>query len=354
MSPPIKPHHTLRSEEKKSRIDADLPAFQSALTRWFRKAGRDLPWRHTHDPYAILVSEIMLQQTQVATVIDYYRRWMARFPDPAALAHAAENDVLHAWQGLGYYSRARNLHKAAQALVRDHAGGFPRDVEAIRALPGVGRYTAAAVATFAFDAPTPPVDGNIARVLARLLDYREPVDSSAGLEYLWQTATRWQPGAEAGLYNEAMMELGALVCTPRSPACLVCPVREFCAATEPETLPVKKPRRKTVLLTEHCAWSVKEGRILLEQQTGSRWRGLWRLPLLPGAERGEPLLALEYPFTHHRITLEVFPAQFEGGEGDGGLENREWFPLAGLESVPMPSPHRKAVKRLLQKKGVQG
>ncbi len=351
MSPPIKSHRSLRSEEKKSSIDANLPAFQKALTAWFRKEGRDLPWRHTHDPYAILVSEIMLQQTQVTTVIDYYRRWLARFPNAAALAAAEESEVLHAWQGLGYYSRARNLHKAAQALVRDHGGSFPTDPEAIRTLPGVGRYTAAAVATFAFDAPTPPVDGNIARVLARLLDFREPVDATAGLEYLWRTATRWQPDREAGFYNEAMMELGALLCTPRAPACIICPVRRFCAAGEPESLPVKKPRRKTILLDEHCAWTIQDGRVLLEQQTGSRWRGLWRLPLLPSpAEVGAdtPLVTLDYPFTHHRITLKVFPARMSAGE------TRQWFAVADLGDVPMPAPHRRALKQLLHMTTIQG
>ncbi len=318
------------------------------MTAWFRAEGRDLPWRHTRDPYAILISEIMLQQTQVATVIGYYLRWLALFPDAAALAAATEADVLHAWQGLGYYSRARNLHKAARKIVADHGGVFPREPEQIRALPGVGRYTAGAVATFAFDQPTPPVDGNIARVLARLLDFREPVDSAAGLEHLWSVATRWQPQAEAGLYNEAMMELGALVCTPRAPACLTCPVRSFCAATAPESLPVKKPRPKTVRLTEHCGWVVHNGRVLLEQQTGKRWHGLWRLPLLAPAPAGAPLVTLDYPFTHHRITLEVFLASFPAPLP----ANHRWFALADLGSAPMPAPHRRALKALRALPGV--
>jgi A/G-specific adenine glycosylase len=347
MAAPIKPHRSPRSEEKKSLVDSNLPAFRSALTEWFQEEGRDLPWRHTHDPYAILVSEIMLQQTQVSTVIDYYRRWLTRFPDAASLAAAPESDVLHAWQGLGYYSRARNLHKAAQALVREHGGKFPTELDAIRALPGVGRYTAAAVATFAFDAPIPPVDGNIARVLARLLDFHEPVDSAVGLEHLWETATRWQPEREAGFYNEAMMELGALVCTPRTPACASCPVQLFCATTEPLSLPVKKPRRRTVLLDEHCAWSISKGRILLEQQTGTRWRGLWRLPLLPAAGEGTPLVTLDYPFTHHRITLRVFSSLLKPGGA------RQWFSLGDLDSVPMTAPHRRALKQLLRKTAIK-
>ncbi len=349
MAPPIKPQPGPRSEQKKRSArplaaGENLPAFRAALTGWFRRHGRDLPWRHTRDPYAILVSEIMLQQTQVAAVIGYYRRWLERFPTAAALAAAPESEVLHAWQGLGYYSRARNLHKAAQKLVGELGGCFPTEPEAIRALPGVGRYTAAAVATFAFDAPTPPVDGNITRVLARLLDFRDPVDTRATLEHLWQTATRWQPRKNAGFFNEAMMELGALVCTPRSPSCPECPVRSFCAGAEhdPAALPVKKPRPKTVLLNEHCGWSFCENRLLLQQQTGSRWRGLWRLPLLAGAGEGTPLLTLEYPFTHHRITLRVFPTEPEEGP------SRQWFSVAELGRIPMPAPHRRALKQLLR------
>lgn len=310
--------------------------------------GRDLPWRTfpPRDPYSVLVSEIMLQQTQVATVIDYYERWMLRFPDAVALAAAPENDVLHAWQGLGYYSRARNLHAAAQCIAQRHGGVFPRDEEQIRALPGVGPYTAAAVATFAFDEPTPPVDANIIRVTARLLDYRKPTDTAAGLGSIREAAQQWQPGVEeggAGIFNEALMELGALVCTPRSPRCSVCPVRIFCKAEAPETLPVKKPRPKQVELDEHCGWIVNDERVLLEQQTGKRWRGLWRLPLLTEPHSGIPLAALTYPFTHHRVRLAVFP-------GTAPLfleENQRWFAFAELETVPMPAPHRRALKKLL-------
>jgi len=338
---PIKPDSSPRSEKKTPQ--GRLPAFRAALTEWFRRHGRDLPWRRTRDPYAILVSEMMLQQTQVATVIDYYRRWLERFPDVATLAAAPEADVLHAWQGLGYYSRARNLHAAARRIVAE-GGGFPHEHDGILALPGVGRYTAGAVATFAFDAPTPPVDGNIVRVLSRLLDFREPVDAAAGLDHLWETARRWQPERAAGQYNEAMMELGALICTPRAPACLVCPVRAYCAAETPERLPVKKPRAATVALEEACGWIVRDGvEVLLEKQTGKRWHGLWRLPLLRGTP-GKELLSLVYPFTNHRVTLRVFPAAYEEAALPG---QSEWFPLAGHAAIPMSAPHRRALERLV-------
>lgn len=288
----------------------------------------------------------MLQQTQVATVIDYYRRWMQRFPTLAALAAAPEADVLHAWQGLGYYSRARNLQAAARAIIERHGGVFPMDLETLQALPGVGPYTAAAVATFAFDAPTPPVDGNLARVTARLLDYAKPVDTAAGLAAIHEALDELQPTHEdggAGMLNEAIMELGALVCTPKSPRCTACPVRLFCRAADPEALPVRKPRPKLVEMDEHCAWILREGQVLLEQQTGRRWRGMWRLPLLTEPHTGIPLATLRYPFTHHRVNLAVFPGTIPLFLAPA----QRWFALDELDAIAMTAPHRKMLKRLL-------
>jgi A/G-specific adenine glycosylase len=319
-----------------------------ALTSWFGRAARDLPWRRTRDPYAIFVSELMLQQTQVATVIPYYERWLARFPDFAALAGAEESEVLAHWQGLGYYSRARNLHQAARHVVAQHAGAMPRDAAAIRALPGVGRYTAGAVASFAFDLPEPLVDANVARVLARLLDLREPVDSPSGQRALWEAAGVLVPRRGAGEFNAALMELGAILCVTRQPQCLLCPIRAHCRAFAAGTagdLPIKKARRKTVSLAESCAWTVGEGRILLEQQTGTRWRGLWKLPLLSVPPAGEPLLMLDYPFTHHRVTLSVFAQPAPGVM----RENLAWHACRELAEVPLTSPHRRAIERLLGK-----
>ena len=326
-------------------VDRELPRFRAVLTEWFRAQGRDLPWRHTRDPYTILVSEIMLQQTQVATVVPYFERWMARFPDVRTLAAAQEQEVLHAWQGLGYYSRARNLHKAAQQIVAEYSGAFPREQEQIRALPGVGRYTAGAVASFAFDDPSPPVDGNIVRVIARLINWWEPVDGGPGLEHIWETAVRWQPEISAGVFNESLMELGALICTPRAPACLICPVNKFCCAQQPELLPVKKPRPKTIRMVEECGWVVRGGEVLLEQQTGTRWRGLWKLPPLTEPHAGVPLVGMTYPFTNHRVELSVY----HGSSPLIMAENQRWFSVKALESTPMPAPHRRALKRLLKK-----
>ena len=315
------------------------------MTDWFREQGRDLPWRRTRDPYAILVSEIMLQQTQVATVVPYFERWMARFPDVHVLSAAPEQEVLHAWQGLGYYSRARHLQKAAQQIVTEHSGAFPRQQDQILALPGVGRYTAGAVATFAFNEPTPPVDGNTMRVIARLINCWEPLDSAPGLELIWHVAERWQPEADAGVFNEALMELGALICTPRAPACLICPVNKFCSAQQPELLPIKKPRPKTIRMVEECGWIVNGGKVLLEQQMGTRWRGLWKLPSLTEPHAGVPLVGMSYPFTNHRVELSIY----HGSSPLIMAENQRWFFVEELETTPMPAPHRRALKRLLKK-----
>ncbi len=286
----------------------------------------------------------MLQQTQVVTVRDYYTRWLARFPDFTALAAASEDEVLHVWQGLGYYARARNLHRAAKQIATEHGGRLPDDLPAIAALPGVGRYTAGAVATFAFDRATPIIDANIARVLARLLNLSEPIDTKRGLEILWQTAEALLPARGGGrLHNSALMELGALLCTPRAPQCLICPVRDHCAAENPESLPRKKPRPKTVALAENCAWIVRDGQLLLEQQMGSRWRGLWKLPALATPPAGlHLLLAFDYPFTNHRVTLSVYASPAPAALAPA----QQWVPLSDIDTIALAAPHRRAIKRL--------
>lgn len=320
----------------------DPPLFRRQLLAWFRCHGRDLPWRRTHDPYAILVSEFMLQQTQVATVLPYYERWLARFPDFATLARADESQVLHAWQGLGYYARARNLHAAARAVMKKFDGTMPRRAEEIATLPGVGRYTAGAIASFAFDQAEPIVDANIARVLARLTNWQQPIDTAAGRTHLWETATKLLPKNRARLHNSALMELGALVCLPRRPDCERCPVRAFCAATDPSSLPRKKPKPRAVLLHEPHAFAVRRHRILLEQ-SHERWRGMWILPRLATSPKTAPLLQLDFPFTHHRVTLSVFAPTVRFAPND----KLHWFPLAELDTLPLPSPHRRALEQLL-------
>jgi A/G-specific adenine glycosylase len=323
----------------------DLRPFRRALLAWYRKNGRDLPWRHTRDPYAILVSELMLQQTQVATVIPYYRRWLERFPDFASLARATDSDVLHAWQGLGYYARARNLHAAAKLIIARHRGILPHHIDQIRALPGLGRYTTNAVATFAFDQSLPIAEANIARLLARVLDLQTPIDSAAGREQIWSFAFDLLPERDASTHNSALMDLGALICTARQPKCGICPVRNFCRATDPASLPQKRARPRTVELEETHGFVFRNGRILLEQSR-ARWRGMWILPPLEPLIETQPALHhSEFPFTHHRVRLSVFaqdvPARLHHSA-------RRWFPIEAVDSIPMPSPHRRALNAIIE------
>ena len=323
-------------------------AFRRSLLRWFRRHGRDLPWRRTGDPYAILVSEFMLQQTQVATVIPYYDEWLRRFPDFASLARASENDVLRAWQGLGYYVRARNLHATAKTVMDRHRGRLPRPVEQMQQLPGIGKYTAHAVATFAFNQPVPIVEANTARVLTRLFDFRESIDSVAGRKTLWQYAATLLPKSNARIYNSALTDLGALVCLPRKPKCGVCPVKKFCRAKNPETLPVRKSRLRPTRLVEKHVFMVRQGKIRLEQSS-RRWRGMWILPPLKvdcfkqsSFHRGAIYTSV-FPFTNHRVALKVY-AQDRSMTDDGV---QRWIRIDSLDSVPIPSPHRQALRYLL-------
>jgi A/G-specific adenine glycosylase len=319
------------------------PEFRRALLAWYRQHGRDLPWRHTRDPYAIVVSELMLQQTQVATVIPYYTAWLRRFPDFATLAAAPESDVLHAWQGLGYYARARNLHAAAKIVMTAHGGVFPSDVEAIRKLPGLGRYTANAVATFAFDQSVPILEANTARCLARLTNLQIRIDSSEGQAQLWELAGSIVPKRSAGMYNSALTDLGAMICISGQPRCGVCPVRSFCHAVEPATLPLKKTRTPVVRLIENHLFAVKDAKILLEQSS-DRWRGMWILPRVNPTLNGEHAIhSARFPFTHHQITLQVFA----GDPPELTTESQRYFTPDEIDSIPVPSPHRRALTQLL-------
>jgi A/G-specific adenine glycosylase len=338
------------------QIYGEITEFRSELTTWFGRHGRRLPWRATEDPYAILVSELMLQQTQVATVIGYYQRWFERFPTLRDLAVADESEVLHAWQGLGYYNRARNLHKCAKIIVAEWNESFPSAVEELLKLPGIGKYTAGAIASFAFNLPAPIVDANVERATSRLLNLQEPTDHPTGGRVLWDFASQYAQGPNPRLLNSALMELGATICLPRKPLCVICPVRSFCAATDPESLPKKRERQKVEKKTESHVLVLKDDQILLQQNLGKRWHGLWSLPpLLETNSKPDqrfdmnlPFLSLSYPITRFVVRLNVFLTDPPLTLAAGQL----WHRLELLDSVPMPSPHRRAVRTAAERLGV--
>lgn len=324
------------------------PALAEKLERWFTQNGRDYPWRRTTDPYAILVSEVMLQQTQITTVLSrgYYERWLQQFPDFPTLAAAAEQDILKAWEGLGYYRRARNLQKLAQVIVADHHGAMPQDHAAILALPGIGPYTAGAIASFAHDQAHPIVDGNVARVLSRLCNDPTPVDSKPGQQALWTRAQLLVEAAHSPrALNSALMELGQTICRTGRPDCIACPVKTNCLARTPAELPVKSRRIELTDLTEHVFLSMKNNGVLLEQETGNRRTGLWKLPALPPAEKQPPLLhKARYGITRYRVDLHVHlpPEQIQP------TASQHYIPLEELPSIPMPSPYRRALIAAIQ------
>jgi len=245
----------------------ELAAFRKKLLAWFRQFQRDLPWRRTRDPYGVWVSEIMLQQTRVAAVIPYYERFLERFPNLQELAAAPEEEVLRMWSGLGYYSRARNLQKAAQRIVADHGGEFPTRLEEMLELPGIGNYTAAAILSIAFGKKHAGLDGNVARVLTRLAAIRGDVHASQQWQELLECAEDYLDRKSPGDWNQAMMELGATLCAPKSPQCLLCPVAEFCEGRKlgiAELLPEKRKKRETVEIRLAAAvFADEEGRTLL-------------------------------------------------------------------------------------------
>lgn len=340
--------------------------FAARLIAWHRRHGRhDLPWQRTRDPYAIWLSEIMLQQTQVATVIPYYRRFIQRFPDIRTLAAAPLDAVLTEWSGLGYYSRARSLHRAAQAIVRERAGRFPDGFDAVRALPGVGRTTAAAICAFAYGERRAILDGNVKRVLTRHFGIRGYPGDKAVEAALWTTAESLLPRRDIATYTQALMDLGAAVCTRRKPSCMSCPLAAECVAYARDlvdTLPTPKPRkalpqRNTVMLVlEHA------GKVLLERRPESGiWGGLWCLPECAtddavaalcmrryGAEVCSvlPLSPLIHGFTHFRLTIDLKHLRVSRLQPRTAEPGHAWMPLEEAIAAAVPSPVRRILAAL--------
>ncbi len=312
-----------KGKNKDKHKDKDLEPFRRALLGWYQQHGRDLPWRQTRDPYPIWLSEIMLQQTRVAAVIDHYRMFLTRFPNAQALAAASEEAVLAAWSGLGYYRRARMMHQCARQIGEEHGGCFPRNSESLRRLPGIGRYTAAAIASIAFGEPVAVVDGNVERVLRRLIANKTIGNNTTGVDLttaqIWQHAQARLAENRPGDFNQAMMELGATVCLPREPRCAVCPVRKWCA-TQGEHPRTRQTSRQTSRGASRqrkkeiwCAleWRDRKGkhdgagsgqiRLVQRNKEASLMPGMWELPQWSGAPRVAPV-AVPWRTFRHSIT----------------------------------------------------
>lgn len=339
-------------KEFSGKAPDNLPEkFAATVAQWFRRVKEDFPWRGTSDPYAVLVSEMMLQQTQVGTVLagGYYEKWMMQFPDVGALAVADEEAVLKAWEGLGYYRRARNLKRTAEQVRDFHGGIFPDTVEELQKLPGVGRYTAGAVLSFAFGKPAPIVDANVARVFARLFDLREEIDSSQAQRQLWAWASDLVPVSEVREYNAGLMELGQKICTPSRPKCESCPVATWCACDQPENLPKKKIKRPVENLKESVFFARRQdGKFLVERETGARRTGLFRLPLTGEEATGWPvLLETKYCITRYRVTLTCFAAPDGFCPPVETDDDRIWCLPEEAELLPVATPYRKVLRKLL-------
>ncbi len=345
--------------------------FRRRLLAWFRRHARDLPWRRTNDPYAIWVSEIMLQQTQVATVIDYFQRFLEAFPTIADLAAADQQQVLRQWEGLGYYRRARQMHQAAQLIVQQHEGRFPRDMPSIVALPGIGRYTAGAILSIAWNVRAPILEANTIRLYSRLLAYRDDPTRGEGQRILWALAEHLLPRNHCGQFNQALMELGSEICTPRDPKCQQCPVGPLCptkAAGLQDQIPV--PNKKTIYepLLEAALVVRRNGRILLRRcGPDERWAGMWDFPrFVVRQQQGkafaseavrrvaemtgqqvqveEHLTTIKHGVTRYRITLVCHGARWIDGTTD--RDDLRWVTPDELAQVPLNVSSRK-ISRLM-------
>lgn len=349
------------------------------LLAWYAAHKRDLPWRDHPDPYAIWVSEIMLQQTRVETVRPYFERWIARFPDVTTLAAADEREVLQLWEGLGYYSRARNLHRAAREVVNHYGGELPPDPQALRRLPGIGDYTAGAIASMAFGLDEPAIDGNVLRVLARVFSVETPVDTPAGKREITALARAHLPAGRAGDFNQALMDLGARICLPVGPSCSACPLLGVCRAqseNRQDELPRKRPKKAVPHVVVTAAIIARAGRVLLAQRPAEGLLGgLWEFPggkLEPGEDLvtclqreireelgvevaiGGRLGTYRHAYTHFRVTLHAFRACLTQGEPQPHVaQDLRWVTLNELSSYPMGKIDRQIARRL-QKDGLSG
>jgi A/G-specific adenine glycosylase len=349
------------------------PSFQPDLLAWYDRAAADLPWRRTRDPYHIWLSEIMLQQTQVETVIPYYERFLKFFPTVQALADAPLDDVLKLWEGLGYYSRARNLHRAAQMIAHDMGGYVPTTADGWQQLPGVGRYTAGAIASIVYDEFAPVLDGNVIRVFARLLDLDADVTQNEVKNQLWRQAELWMPDARPGDYNQALMELGRTVCKPRNPLCATCPIQAYCLAYQlgtQEERPVRTPRAATPHydVAAGIIWNERGKLLIAQRPLDGLLGGLWEFPggkqetgesledclrrelreeMAIEVRVGELFVVVRHGFTHFRITMHAFTCHYISGPPQAiGVRDWAWIAPDQLDHYSFGKADREVIAAL--------
>lgn len=350
-----------------------IDKLRQSLIVWYEQSGRDLPWRHNCDPYKIWVSEVMLQQTQVKTVIPYYQRWLTQFPTIAALERADQQEVLKAWQGLGYYARVRNLHRAAQQIVQGYDGKFPRQLEQVLSLAGIGRTTAGGILSAAFDQPVPILDGNVKRTLARLVGLQVP--PSKALKQLWQLSEALLDPAQPRNFNQALMDLGATVCTPWSPACERCPWAFYCQAYAlnlQSSLPMRQARLPLPhkLIGVAVIWNA-QGQVLIDKRRqNGLLGGLWEFPggkLEPGEtvldcihreikeelgidiEVGDHLMTIDHAYTHFSVTLTVHHCRYLSGQPQPlACDEVRWVTLDEIDQYPFPKANSQIITALRQ------
>ncbi|ABR50401.1 A/G-specific adenine glycosylase [Alkaliphilus metalliredigens QYMF] len=344
-------------------------SFSYQLIEWFREEKRWMPWRETKDPYCIWVSEIMLQQTRVETVISYYQNFMKKFPTIETLARASQEEVLKSWEGLGYYSRGRNLHRAANEIVLIHEGNVPKDKKILLKLPGIGPYTAGAILSIAYNQKEPAVDGNVLRVMSRLFNIQEDIMEKKVVNEVTDLVFQLMPQDNGGDFTEALMELGATVCVPQKPRCRLCPVHNQCKAHHldiQETLPIRIKKTKVKNYHKGILWMVYNGTILVKQNPQKGLLGgLWALPTIDlmhkvdekaviqedfQEEVGQVVVELEYigkekhVFTHQRWQMSIFK-----GRSNDHLRVKEpyqWVPIGQLETLTFPIVYRKVIDKI--------
>jgi A/G-specific adenine glycosylase len=344
-----------------------MTKISTSLLDWYHSHGRSLPWRDHPDSYAVWVSEIMLQQTRVETVIPYFENWMNVFPNVNALANASEQDVLNAWEGLGYYSRARNLHKAAKIVASSFNGKLPRDLTELRSLPGIGRYTVGAIASMAFGMDEPTLDGNLRRVFSRLFDVSEFADSPVGEKILWELAAQNLPKGQAADYNQALMDLGATICLPKNPRCLICPLMKTCEARKQGTQdsrPVLKAKKAAPQYIHAAGVIINRGRVLLAQRPpDGLLGGMWEFPngrveenpakeltkILNAAyslkiNKKEALGIIQHAYTHFKVAVHAFRCDPVSIPKNKSLK---WVKLTDLDDYPMGKVDRQIANKII-------